>query len=197
MLVFKVYIAMKYNVRLDCYNTGKWDRGRSIFIELMWLFVSAIFVRSWLPGSRHRRFLLRLFGAKVGASTVIKPGVRVKFPWRLEVGDHSWIGEGAWIDNLASVRIGANVCISQDAYLCTGSHDWTSPMFDLIVKPIWIEDAAWIAARSVVGPGVTVREGAVLGMGSTASKDLQPWHIYSGVPAVFVKMRVLKPVSVA
>lgn len=134
-----------------------------------------------------------MFGAKIGRSVVVKPGVKVKFPWRLEIGDHSWIGEDAWIDNLAQVSIGSNACISQGAYLCTGSHDWSSATFDLIVKPITIGDGAWVAAKSIVGPGVTVGEGAVLGLGSTTSKDLEPWCVYAGAPAEFIRRRILRP----
>jgi putative colanic acid biosynthesis acetyltransferase WcaF len=133
-----------------------------------------------------------MFGSKIGKGVVLKSGVKIKFPWRLEVGDHSWVGEDVWIDNLASVRIGSHACVSQGAYLCTGSHDWSSPSFDLIVKPITVGDNAWVAAKSTVGPGVTVGEGAVLGLGSTTSKDLEPWSIYAGSPAVFVKRRTLK-----
>lgn len=182
-------------VRLNQFDNRQWSRGRPFVIELSWIVLSALFVRSWLPGSAHRRFLLRLFGAKVGRAVVMKPRMLVKFPWRLEIGDHSWIGEDAWIDNLALVKIGSNVCVSQGAYLCTGSHDWSSPTFDLIVKPITIADGAWVAAKSTVGPGVTVGEGAVLGLGSTTSKDLEPWCVYSGAPAEFVRKRVLRPAS--
>jgi acetyltransferase-like isoleucine patch superfamily enzyme len=114
----------------------------------------------------------------------------VKFPWRLEVGDHSWLGEKVWIDNLEKVSIGANCCISQGAYLCTGSHDWSRSTFDLITAPIRIDEGAWIAACSKIAPGVTVGEGAVLGLGSVANEDLQPWTIYLGVPAVCVRARV-------
>jgi len=134
-----------------------------------------------------------LFGAEIGPNVVIKPHTKVKFPWRLRIGENSWIGENVWIDNLADVSIGSNACISQGAYLCTGSHDWNAPKFDLIVKPIVIADGAWVAAKSTVGPGVTIGEGAVLGLGSTTSKDLEPWSIYSGTPAVFVKKRQIKP----
>ena len=135
--------------------------------------------------------MLRAFGANIGKRVSIKPGVRVKFPWRLEIGDDSWIGEDVWIDNLALVKIGSNCCISQGAYICTGSHDWTSAEFDLVVKPVRIEDSAWISARSSVGPGVTVGEGAVLLMGSVAASDLAPWSIYQGVPAKRIKARNL------
>jgi len=137
--------------------------------------------------------LLGAFGATVGKGVQIKPGVRVKFPWRLEIGDHSWIGEDVWIDNLAPVTIASNCCISQRVYLCTGSHDWSRPTFDLIVRPIHIKQAAWIAACSTVGPGVTVGEGAVLALGSVATHDLEPWTIYTGIPAKPVRKREIKP----
>jgi putative colanic acid biosynthesis acetyltransferase WcaF len=114
---------------------------------------------------------------------MLKPGLKIKFPWRLVVGDNTWLGEDVWIDNLAPVLIGADCCISQGAYLCTGSHDWSKSGFDLITKPIRIGDRAWIAARAIIGPGVTVGEGAVLGLGSVASGDLAPWTIYRGNPA--------------
>jgi putative colanic acid biosynthesis acetyltransferase WcaF len=161
-------------------------------VEAIWLLVQWAFVSSWLPGSAHRRWLLRVFGAKVGKGVQIKPGVRVKFPWRLEIGDHSWIGEDVWIDNLALVTIGPNCCISQRAYLCTGSHDWSRPTFDLIVRPIQIGQAAWIAACSTVAPGVTIGDGAVLAFGSVAVRDLEPWTIYAGASARPIRKREVK-----
>jgi len=182
-------------IELSRFQNSEFDRSRPKWIEALWIVLAALVVSSWVPGSAHRRLLLKAFGAKIGTGVIIKPKVRIKFPWRLEIGDHSWIGEDAWIDNLALVKIGSNACISQGAYLCTGSHDWSSPTFDLIVKPITIADGAWVAAKSTVGPGVTVGEGAVLGLGSTTSKDLDPWSIYSGAPAEFLKKRVLKPVA--
>ena len=176
-------------VDLSRYDTGGFDRGRSAVVEALWILVQALLVRSWLPGAAHRRWLLRLFGARIGAGVDIKPGVRVKFPWRLSIGAHSWIGEDAWIDNLAEVVIGDNCCISQGVYLCTGSHDWGKPAFDLIAKPIRVGSGAWIAARAVVAPGVTVGEGAVLGLGSVATGDLLPGTVYQGCPAGVVSHR--------
>ncbi|PXA90953.1 colanic acid biosynthesis acetyltransferase WcaF [Nostoc sp. 3335mG] len=176
---------------LGRYSAPQFARGRSALVEAAWMAVQALFVSSWLPGSAHRVMLLKLFGARVGTGVVLKPGIRVKFPWRLTIGDNSWIGERAWIDNLADVTIGGNCCVSQDAYLCTGSHDWTSPGFDLITRPITLEPGAWVAARAVVGPGVTLGRGAVLGLGSSASRDLDPWTIYAGVPAAPVRTRTL------
>jgi putative colanic acid biosynthesis acetyltransferase WcaF len=177
--------------RLKDFTNLYFLRGRPRIVEALWLLAQWALVASWIPGTTHRRWLLRVFGAKIGEGVQIKPGVRVKFPWRLEVGDHSWLGEDVWIDNLDKVSIGANCCISQGAYLCTGSHDWSRSTFDLITGPIRINDGAWIAARSSIGPGVTVGEGAVLCLGSVANKDLQPWSIYLGVPAVYLRTRVI------
>ena len=178
-------------MRLDRYDNGNYDRGRPWWFELLWIAVLTLFVRSWIPGSWHRCWLLRLFGAQIGRGVCIKPGVRVKFPWRLVVGDHVWIGEDVWIDNLAEVEIGSHCCLSQGAYLCTGSHDWSRESFDLVVKGIRVESHAWIAARSTVAPGVIVGEGAVLGLGSMASRNLDPWTVYSGVPARAVRARLV------
>ncbi len=171
------------------------DRGRPAAIEALWILVQALLFSSPIPGSVHRRWLLRLFGAKIGKGVVIKPGARVKFPWRLTVGKHSWLGEDVWIDNLAEVSIAANCCISQRAYLCTGSHNWSLPSFDLIARPIVVETGAWIAACACIGPGVTVREGAVLAFASTATSDLDAWTVYVGNPAKPVKARISKTES--
>lgn len=171
------------------YSTS-FDRGAPKFVEAVWLVTQALFVSSWIPGSFHRRVLLRFFGSEIGEQVVLKPRVRIKFPWKLSVGDFSWIGEGAWIDNLAPVEIGEHVCLSQDAYLCAGSHDWRKPTFDLIVEPIKIEDYAWVAARTTVGPGVTVGTGAVLALNSSTSKNLEPMTVYAGTPAKPIKIRI-------
>lgn len=153
------------------------------------MLVQWLFVRSWLPGSRYRCWLLSCFGAEVGRGVVIKPGMRVKFPWKLTLGNYVWLGEEVWIDNLAPVRIGNHVCLSQGAYLCTGSHNWSSDTFDLIAHPITVEDRAWVCARVVVGPGVVIGEGAIVSLGSVATKDVPPSHIVSGSPARPVKRR--------
>lgn len=176
-------------VELGQYSNLGFDRGRPRWVEALWLLVQALFVRSWIPGAWHRRWLLRLFGARIGVGVDIKPGIRVKFPGRLAVGDHTWLGEDVWIDNLAPVEIGASCCISQGAYLCTGSHDWTSSTFDLIVKPIRVRDGAWVAAKAVVAPGVTLGEGAVVGLGGVATRDLESWTIYAGCPGKKLRKR--------
>lgn len=176
-------------MRLDLYDATDFDRGASRAPEAVWLLISGLLVSTFLPGSAWRVALLRLFGARIGSGVVVKPGVRVKFPWRLVVGDHCWIGEHVWIDNLAPVTLGDHVCISQAAYLCTGDHDWASETFDLMEKPIFVESHAWIGAKSVLGPGCRVREGAVVTLGGIANGELEAWTIHSGSPARPVKKR--------
>ncbi len=136
--------------------------------------------------------VLRWFGASVGRGVVIKPQVKITFPWKLTVGDHVWLGEECWLLNLAPIAIESNVCISQRAFLCSGNHDYKSPAFDLNTKPIRVESGAWIAASAFVGPGIKVGSHAVLTAGSVATKDLQPYGIYQGNPAVWVKERLLE-----
>jgi len=175
-------------MRLDWFTNDEFDRGAPRWKEAVWLMFSQL-VASGLPGSGWRIALLRRFGAEIGEGVVIKPGVLVKFPWRLHVGDHSWLGERVWFDTLADIRIGKNCCISQGAYLCTGNHDWSRDSFDLMTQDIVLEDRVWVAARTSVGPGLTLREGAVLTMGSVATRDLAAWTIHSGVPARAVAPR--------
>ncbi len=176
-------------VRLDIFDRCRLRRGRPALVEALWILAQALVVRSFIPGSYQRRLVLRLFGARVGKGVVIKPGVRVKFPWRLEIGDHTWIGEGVWIDNPAHVRIGHYCCLSQGAYVCIGNHDWSHPSFELVVKPIELCDCSWIAAKAVVAPGAVVEEGAVVSLDSMACGRLDAWWIYCSVPAVKVKRR--------
>lgn len=174
---------------LKDYRSG-FDRGRPWWVEVLWLVCQCALFSTDLPGSAWRRGLLRMFGAAIGNGVVIKPRVRVKLPWRLVVGDHSWIGEGVWIDNLATVTIGRNVCVSQGAYLCTGNHDRTKPSFDLITAPIQIEDEAWVGAFALVGPGSILRAGAVLAMGAVFRGDSEPDMVIAGNPAKTIKPRV-------
>ncbi len=176
-------------MRLDRYDKFNFDRGAGSFKEASWLLCEWLFLSSWFPGTKIRVFLLRRFGAQIGTGVVINPGVRIKFPWRLKIGNHSWIGRNVWLDNLAEVNIGNHCCISQDVYFCTGNHDWTKESFDLLTKPISIENSVWICARATIGPGVRVGEGAVLSLGSVANWNLDAGWIYQGVPAAPVRER--------
>jgi putative colanic acid biosynthesis acetyltransferase WcaF len=179
-------------VDLSKYRVTGFDRGAGVLKEGIWLVVSLILFRLCpLSLSPLKRVVLRIFGARVGIGVTIKPQVKITFPWKLEVGDHVWLGEECWLLNLERIIIENNVCISQRAFLCTGSHNYKLSTFDLITKPITVKDGAWLGAGCWVGPGVTVGNHAVLAAGSVATKNLEPFGIYRGNPAVLLKQRVI------
>lgn len=175
---------------LSKFNNGWYNPG-GVMKRLFWFWMCAVFFKSSFPFSSFKVFLLRLFGAKVGNGVVIKPYVNIKYPWFLSVGNHVWIGEEVWIDNLAEVSIGDHCCISQGAMLLCGNHDYTKSTFDLMTGKIILERGAWIGAKSTVCPGVICGEHSVLSVGSVASKNLDPNGIYRGNPATKIKERVI------
>ena len=177
------------SVKLAEFDNSGFERGRSGIAELAWMLVSALFVKSWIPGSGIRVFLLRLFGATIGTGVVIKPGVQVKFPWKLSIGSNTWIGEKVWIDNIGPVSIGSNCCVSQRSLLCSGSHDWTKDSFDLVVGPINVEDDVWIAADAIISAGITVGKKSVIACGSVVTENTEEGYIYQGNPAVRKRRR--------
>lgn len=138
-----------------------------------------------------RRFILRCFGASVGREVHIYPSTRIYFPWKLQIGDWSAIGEDAFIYNLGPVKIGARVTISHRAHICAGTHDYTKADLPLLKPPITIGDQAWICTDAFVGPGVTVGEGAVVGARAVVVKNVRPWSVVVGNPARGVKVREL------
>jgi putative colanic acid biosynthesis acetyltransferase WcaF len=138
-----------------------------------WYLVNALLFRSTLLGllpSAIKARLLRLFGAEVGEGLVCKLRVSIKYPWFLELGHHVWLGEGAWIDNHCAVRIGPNVCVSQEAYLLTGNDDWDEPGFGFYAAPVVVEAGAWIGARAILGPGAVIRQGEVVAAGQLVTR---------------------------
>lgn len=176
---------------LSRFNVGDYKAGPTWKV-LLWYAVHYFFFDSSLPwpyGLKTR--LLRWFGARVGQGLVIKPRVRVKNPWRLTIGDHCWLGEAVWIDNLADVHIGSHVTLSQGALLLTGNHDYTVSSFPYRLGTITLEDGVWVGAQSVVCPGVTCPSHAILTVGSVATRSLEAWGIYAGNPAKFVRERVI------
>lgn len=176
---------------LASYDNRHYNPG-PVWKRVLWFLAGRIFVNTYLPipGS-VKIMILRLFGAKIGSGVVIKPKVNVKYPWFLSVENNTWIGENVWIDNLTDVTIGSNVCISQGAMLLTGNHDFKKKSFDLILGKITIADGAWVGAQAVVCPGVTCGTHSVLTVNSTATKNLEPYGIYQGNPAVFVRTRTI------
>ena len=166
--------------------------GASKFKQLLWFLCSPLLIRNpFIPFSGFRKWVLIQFGAQIGIEARIRPGVQIKFPWKLKLGNHVWLGENCWIDNLTDVTIGNHCCISQGAMLCTGNHDYKSPGFELIMKPIVLEDVVLIGAKAFVCAGVTVHSHAMLTAGSVATRDMEKYGIYQGNPAVLVKYRSL------
>jgi putative colanic acid biosynthesis acetyltransferase WcaF len=178
---------------LALYNNHPYQPGGNAVKRVLWYYVNAVFLRSGLlPINGLNIFLLRLFGAKVGNGVIIKPGVNIKYPWHLTVGNNSWLGERVWIDNLVMVTIGSNVCISQGAVLETGSHNYKKESFDLITGPIIIEDGVWIGCSAIINQGVTAASQSLLSSGSVANKHLEANYIYQGNPAVKLRPRIIE-----
>lgn len=174
---------------LSKFTTGDYNNGSKVKV-LVWYFVNYLIFNSAFPWPyKFKVALLRLFGSEVGVGVVIKTKVRIKNPWRLKIGDNTWIGESVWIDNLEDVSIGKNVCISQDAMLLTGNHDYTKSDFPYRLGKISLAEGTWIGAKSVVCPGVMCGSHSILTVNSVATKDLDPWGIYSGNPASFARKR--------
>lgn len=168
-------------------------RGRSAFVtQLWWLVQGSLF--AWSPQFMYgwRRFLLRLFGAKIGSHVLIRPSVRFTYPWKVTIGDHSWVGDEVTLYSLGEINIGSDVVISQKSYLCTGSHDFESLAFDIYAQPICIEDEAWIATDVFIAPGVTIGKGAVVGARSTVLSDLPGGMVCFGQPAKAIRQRMAK-----
>ncbi len=177
---------------LSKYDNSLYKPG-SIIKRFIWHYINCLFFKSsWLLSNKIKVFLLRVFGAKVGKGLIIKTNVNIKYPWKLEIGNHCWIGEEVWIDNLERVLIKDNVCLSQGSMILCGNHDYTKKYFDLIVAPITIEKGAWIGAKAIVAPGVKVNSHAFLSVGSVAVGDMKPYTIYKGNPAEAVKKRIIE-----
>lgn len=167
--------------------------GASVFKQVLWYVTNIIFFKNaWCISSNLKVGLLRRFGATVGKGVVIKPCVNIKYPWKLSVGNHAWIGEQAWIDNIAHVTIGDNVCLSQGSLLLTGNHNYKTISFDLLPGTIILEDAVWIGAKAIVCPGVVCASHSVLSVAAVANANMLPYGIYKGNPAIKVGDRVIE-----
>lgn len=178
-------------VRNDLFDSTRGlDRGRPFVIEAIWhltkclLFLTPLPVPSWF-----KRFVLRLFGARIGKGVVIKPQVKILFPWKLAIGDHAWIGEEAFILNFEPVTIGSHCCISQRAFLCGGNHDYRQRDMPYRNGPIVVEDGAWIGAQVFVAPGVTIGTEAVITASSVVTRDQPPKMVCGGHPCLPLKGR--------
>ena len=178
---------------LSKYDNSSYNPGKNFIIRTLWYFTNIFFFKNPFNTLNFTKiFLLRFFGAQVNKGVVIKPSVNIKYPWRLKIGNYSWIGENVWIDNLADVEIGANCCISQGAMLLTGNHNFKKSTFDLITDKIILEDGAWVGAKSIIAPGIICKTHSILAVNSVATKDLAEYNIYQGNPAKKIKIRTIE-----
>ncbi len=182
----------KLKTDLSQFDNSWYKPGRNFIVRLTWYFINAAFINSAFPISAVKVSLLKMFGAKVGKNVVIKPKVNIKYPWHLIIGNNVWIGENAWIDNLTTVLIKDNACVSQGAMLLCGNHHYKKVKFDLILGRITIGEGAWVGAQATVCPGVIMHDHAILTVGSVATKHLEGYSVHQGNPAVKIKDRVIR-----
>lgn len=149
-----------------------YDKGRGPIVQIAWLAISGSFLSQWWCPNKIRIAVLRKFGAVIADGVLIRHRVRIHWPWKLTVGEDSWIGEGTWILNLEPVTVGADTVISQGVMLCTGSHDHRSPTFEFDNAPIVIGDGAWIATRATILRGVKIGNGAIVGATALVTSDI-------------------------
>jgi len=178
--------------RLAEFTGAGYDRGRPVSVQVAWLAVSGLLVTRWWCPTSVRVVVLRAFGAQIGTGTNIRHGVRVHWPWKLTVGNDSWIGEGTHLLNLEPITIGTDVCISQHAFLCTGSHDRSSPSFEYDNAPIVVEDGTWVAARATVLRGVRIGADAVIGATALVTRDVPPGAVVLAPRAVVLAPRAVE-----
>jgi len=179
--------------KLNLFRLPQNFRGRSGMTVQVWWFVQAsLFKTSPQFFYGWRRFLLRLFGAKIGKNVIIRPSVTVTYPWKVEIGDDSWIGDNVEIYSLGEIIIGKNVVISQRSYLCAASHDYTKKDFPIFSQTILIEDECWLATDVYVAPGVRIGTGTVVGARSSVFKNLPAGKVCVGSPAIVIKDRVIE-----
>jgi putative colanic acid biosynthesis acetyltransferase WcaF len=158
--------------RLDRFNDS-YDKGRGWIYQALWFATLNLLFRKWWLPTATRPLLLRMFGAQVGSDVLIRHNVRVQWPWKLRIGDNVWIGEGAWLMNLYDIVIGDNVCISQEAVVCTGGHDPRDESFGFSNGDVVIESGAWLGMRSFVRPGSRIGVDACIAACTPAPKIVE------------------------
>ena len=181
-------------IRNDLFDHSKnFDLGKPRWVFALWYLLKCIFFLSPFPWpSRFKSWLLRMFGAEIGQNVYWKTRVNIHIPWKLRVGDFTWVGEEVNIINFAPVGIGAHCCLSQRSFICSGNHDYRSPDMRYRHAPIILEDGVWVGAAAFVGPGVTVGTDAVITACSVAVKSLAGGWVYAGNPCQSVRRRWLE-----
>ena len=165
------------------YDQSWFDRGRpNWYILLWWLVQGVAFPLSLHNWDWFRRGLLRCFGAKIGRGVKIRPTARFTYPWRVEIGDYSWIGDDVVFYSLDWLTIGTHCVISQKSYLCTGSHDLQDRAFGLVTQPINIGNGVWIAADCFIASGVKIGANAAIGARGSVFSDILEGQVAWGTP---------------
>jgi len=176
--------------KLEEFKLPKGFRGKNaIIVQIWWLVQATLFRLSPQFSYSWRRFLLRLFGAKIGKGVIIRPTVKITYPWKVKIGNFSWIGDDVTLYSLGDIEIGMNTVISQKSYLCTGSHDYSKKNFPIFSNKISIKDGCWLATDVYIAPGVTIGNGAVIGARSSVFNNLEGNKVYVGSPAKYIKNR--------
>jgi putative colanic acid biosynthesis acetyltransferase WcaF len=176
--------------RLEEWDDSGFEYGCSRLRVFLWFFLQDTMFRfSPIPFYGFRRWLLRRFGCKIGVDVIIRPRARFHYPWRIEIGDHSSIGDDVWLYSTGPIKIGSQTIISQKSFLCTAGHDYNDPHFKTTVKPIVVGNGVWIAADVFVAPGVTVGDNSVIGARSSVFHDMPAGMVCYGNPCQPVKGR--------
>jgi len=168
---------------LSEYNQDWFDRGRpGLFIILWWIIQGTIFRFSFHNMYKFRSIILKAFGAKLGKNVKIRASAKFHYPWKVDIGDNSWIGDNVNLYSLDNIKVGKNTVISQNTYINTGSHDINDPYFGLITKPVIIENEVWICANCFVNLGVSIGVGVTIGAMSNVTKDIPDYIFCVGNP---------------
>lgn len=176
--------------KLDQWDDAGFNYGKSQFIVLLWsLIQETIFRFSPVPCYGFRRWLLRLFGCRLGQGVIIRPRARLHYPWRIKIGDYSSIGDDAWLYSVAPIKIGSHTVISQKSFLCTAGHDHNDPYFKTTVKTIVVGHGVWIAADVFIAAGITIGDNSVIGARSSVFHDMPPGMICYGNPCQPMRAR--------
>lgn len=169
--------------KLSLHRIPKGFRGKSkLYVQLWWLVQAILIGLSPQVCYGWRRFWLRMFGASIGKKVLVRPSVKITYPWKVSIGDYSWIGDDVVFYSLGEIEIGSNTVISQKSYLCTGSHDYTKETFDIFAKKITVGNGCWLATDVFVAPGITIEDGAVIGARSSVFKNIETNTINIGSP---------------
>ena len=181
----EIDLAAKPFVNLKNYKSSSYDRGKSNWLVMIWWLLQAItFPLSLHNFNNFRCWLLRLFGAKIGQGVVIRPTARFTYPWKISIGDYSWIGDDVVFYSIDRIEIGSHAVISQKSYLCTASHDFRDPSFPTMASPIRVGNGAWVATDCFIAPGVTIGANAVIGARSSVFRDISQQQVAWGSPCI-------------